>query len=456
MLIPKSSVPGIVWPAVMNLDASGIVAVLFQLEQSQWWSPEQLQTWQFKQLDLLVHHAWGYVPFYRSRLAAAGLEPSRMLSPDAFARLPLLTRADIQQAEKNLCARQLPPGHGHIFNKSTSGSTGKPILAFNTGVGHLFWKALTLRDHLWYQRDFNGKLAAIRYCEPEVGRPPHGSIGANWGPATEGVCETGPAMMLNITSTVSQQVDWLLRQKADYLIAYPSNLIAIAQYCIEHNIELPSFQQIRTFGELLGEEVRPMCREIWNAPVVDMYSSQEVGYIALQCPHYEHYHIQSECVLVEVLNDENLPCAPGEIGRIVITTLHNYVMPLLRYEIGDYAEVGEPCECGRGLPVIKRIWGRKRNMLVLPSGEKRWPILRGDVYRDIAPIRQFQFVQTSLTHINVRLVVEEPITVEQENALKALIHSRLGDEFELTLTYHEEIPRSAGGKFEDFVSAIQT
>ena len=88
-----------------------------------------------------------------------------------------------------------------------------------------------------------------------------------------------------------------------------------------------------------------------------MYSSQEVGYIALQCPENESYHIQAENVLVEILDDDGLPCEPGEVGRVVVTALHNLATPLLRYDIGDYAEVGSPCSCGRRVyPCFGDVW----------------------------------------------------------------------------------------------------
>jgi phenylacetate-coenzyme A ligase PaaK-like adenylate-forming protein len=86
--------------------------------------------------------------------------------------------------------------------------------------------------------------------------------------------------------------------------------------------------------------------------IADIYSEQEVGYIALQFPDYPYYHVQPENILVEVLDDNGNVCSSGDIGRVVITTLHNFTTPLIRYEIMDYAKVGEPCSCGRGLPVL--------------------------------------------------------------------------------------------------------
>jgi phenylacetate-CoA ligase len=155
----------------------------------------------------------------------------------------------------------------------------------------------------------------------------------------------------------------------------------------------------------------------------------------------------------EVLDGER-PCQPGEIGRVVVTPLHNFAMPLIREEIGDFAEVGEPCPCGRGLPVLKRVMGRVRNLVTLPSGAQHWPLIGGRGLTEAAPIRQFQLVQTSLEHVEVRLVVHREITSQEEASVKDVIRDRLRYPFELTVTYHDEIPRGPGGKFEDFRSEI--
>ena len=174
----------------------------------------------------------------------------------------------------------------------------------------------------------------------------------------------------------------------------------------------------------------------------------------MQCPDNDHYHIQSESVLLEVLNDDDQPCEPGEIGRVVVTSLHNFATPLIRYEIGDLAELGNQCACGRGLPVINQIMGRVRNMLTYPNGEKRWPFFGSASFKEIATIQQFQFIQTALNQIEVHLVVQEALNAQQQLSFTQLLHKNLGYEFELTFHYHEEIKRTAGGKFEDFISKI--
>jgi phenylacetate-CoA ligase len=185
-----------------------------------------------------------------------------------------------------------------------------------------------------------------------------------------------------------------------------------------------------------------------------MYSANELGYLALQCPRHEHYHVQSEGVLLEVLDAAGRPCAPGEIGRVVITSLHNFAMPLVRYDIGDYAEVGATCPCGRGLPVLARIVGRTRNMLTLATGERYWPnfALRGMTSE--LPILQHQIVQKAYDRIEARLVTGRRLEAGEEDRLRRQLLSRLPEGFRVDLVYCESIPRGEGGKFEDFVSEV--
>ncbi len=255
----------------------------------------------------------------------------------------------------------------------TSGSTGKPVMVVTTGLTQLLWNAFTARDHLWHRRDFRAKLAAIRFVSGDACDPPDGRMGQNWGPATAGITRTGPSATLHIKAGIDQQIPWLVKQDPEYLITYPSNVLALARKCEQRGIKLPSLREIRTFGEILEPHTREAVHRAFGVKTVDMYSSQEVGYIALQCPDHEHYHVQSENVLVEVLREDGTPCEAGEIGRIVVTALHNFATPIIRYRIGDFAEVGSPCPCGRGLPVLNRVVGRQRNMLVLPNGDLRWP-----------------------------------------------------------------------------------
>ena len=213
-------------------------------------------------------------------------------------------------------------------------------------------------------------------------------------------------------------------------------------------------REVRTISELLPDGLRELCQQVWDVKLVDVYSTVELGYLALQCPEHEHYHVQSEGVLLEVLDENDQPCAPGEMGRVIVTNLHNFAFPLIRYEVGDYAVVGEACDCGRGLPVLKHIKGRYRNILTMPSGERRYPQLAIQHLYEIAPVLQFQAVQHTLNDIEIRLVLSRPLAADEKGKIIAKFQDMLGTCFNFDVQQVESLQRSAGGKFEDFISKL--
>ena len=144
--IPQSTLRGIVWPAIPDINSNILLTLLFQLEQSQWWPPELLRAAQFSQADSLLRHAFETVPYYTKSLAEAGYSPDTSLNEETLLSLPLLQREDIQQAGKELQTRALPKSHGKTRKVATSGSTGKPVKLIGTGLTSIFWNLFTVRD----------------------------------------------------------------------------------------------------------------------------------------------------------------------------------------------------------------------------------------------------------------------------------------------------------------------
>lgn len=448
------SIPGLVWPSVPSPRAARLLALLFQLEQTQWWAPERLAEQQLRQARVLVRHAVRAAPYYGELYAKHEVNADSLDTLERFRALPIIRRRDVQLAGERIHATPRPRVHGKIGETLTSGSTGRPLRALSTAVTRSFWQLLTLRDHFWQRRDFTGTLAVIRDTASDAARPPNGKRADNWGGATRGVIVTGPAHLLSIQSTLEEQADWLERVNPDYLLAYPTTVLGLARLFQQRGRRLSKLREVRTFGEIVEAPIRLAARETWNAPLVDTYSSQEVGYIALQCPDHEHLHVQAESLIVEILREDDTPCAAGEIGRVVVTTLHNFAMPLIRYDIGDYAELGQACSCGRGLTVLNKVLGRQRNMLVLPDGQRRWPTLVRGNPALLPAIEQFQFVQRSLDELELRIVRAEPLTSEEAERLIAYVRETLEYPGQLRVRMVAEIPRSASGKYEEFRSEL--
>lgn len=444
--IPRSTVEGAVFPAIPPAVGATLLAMQFQFEQSQWWPPERLRAAQFLQFGQLLAHALASVPYYREVLGPPGLDPEAM-DEQAFSRIPLLTRDTVQERRAELVSASLPASHGRITEYRTSGATGKPLHGYGSELTAFLWSAFTLRDHLWHRRDLSGKLAAIRAKTGRATLP-------GWGPATDAAFQTGPSAALPIATGIDGQLDWLVEEAPDYLITHPSNARALLLRARQQGLRVPRLKEIRSFGESLPEDLRQLAREIWEVRITDTYSCEELGYLALQCPAHEHYHVQAEGVLLEVLDESGRPCREGEVGRVVLTSLHNFAMPLIRYENGDYAEVGGPCPCGRGLPVLRRIMGRVRNMVVLPDGRRHWPSFPADAWGHLTVIRQIQLVQHTPDAIEARLVTDRELADAEKAEFTAILQRCLRYPFSIAVNRVPEIPPSPNHKYEDFVSMI--
>lgn len=432
-----------------NLSAGHYHTLLKHLDRTQGFGPAQLLEYQFQRLQPLLIHACQSVPHYQLAFQKAGLNPAA-ITPEKWSQVPILTREVLQQQE--FLSQKIPAQHGRLFKRQSSGSTGQPVTVYKTDYTQFLFDLLSLRDCLWQKWDVRGRFASIRHFTAED-FPADGVVLPSWSRPFDVLFKTGPAMLLSVRTPVSKQLEWLAAHQPDYLQTYPSNLEALIEASQKTKIQLPNLKEVRTTSETLKSELRLMCKEIWGVPVTASYSSEELGYMAIECPDHNLYHVQAESVLLEVLDEAGLPCLPGKVGRVVVTSLLNYATPLLRYEIQDYAEVGNPCPCGRGLPVLNRILGRERNMLIMPSGEKCWPVFSAH-YREIAPIQQYQFIQHSLDHIEMRLVAERALSDFELKSLRELIQTSFGYPFNLQFTLVKALPRGENGKYEEFISNV--
>lgn len=326
---------------------------------------------------------------------------------------PVLTRYNLQKINA-------PPGD---FIARTSGSTGIPVEVQRTYLSQLWWNATNLREAVWHKRDLSQSFAIIRPSVfAELAKP-------DWGTAFSLLGKTGP---LYAHPVVGDLNSWLQKIQPGYLMTFPSILETIDLSA------LPSLKGIKTTGEMVYRK-HPL--------VQDMYSCEEVGTIAIQCPDCpDVYHVM-ENILIEILDEKD---EPADTGRVVLTDLTSRY--LYRYDIGDYAEIGY-CPCGRGLQTIKKIKGRRRNMVHMPDGSTHWPLIGSMEYRKIAPVKRYQVAQVSKTVLEFRLTIDSPLTDAQQEALANIIQRSIGYPFEIRFIHLESFPNK---KYEEFVNEIAT
>jgi phenylacetate-CoA ligase len=429
----------------MNHGSTAVLTLLAERRVTERLPASELADRQRSALLDLARHAATYSPHFAGRVMTARLTPEALAAPGGLAQLPPLTRRELVSAGEALFCGAYPGGHGAMSTTSTSGSTGEPVTVRRTSLCELQWLVYTLREHLWHDRDFSGRLAALRANISEPLDTP------DWGPPSNLIFRTGPWSGRPASWSVQELCRWLGEFDPDYLLVLPSSLAAIVAELEQTGQRLPRLRGVRTLSETVTARLREEVRRVLGVGIEDVYTSQECGVMATQCPEEGSYHV-SETILLEVVDDAGRPCEAGGIGRILVTDLVNYVTPLIRYEIGDYAEVGALCPCGRGLPTIRRFLGRERNLVLLPDGTRHWPVVGFHRWGEVHVIRQFQFIQLDRKTILARMSAPSRPTPEQEARLAKIIQEELKHPFEIRYEWQEEpLPRGPGGKFEEFL-----
>jgi phenylacetate-CoA ligase len=245
---------------------------------------------------------------------------------------------------------------------------------------------------------------------------------------------------------LEQQAEWLREHDPHLLYAFPVNLDGLARVFAARRWRLNSLRRIFSGSEVLDDSLRERLRRVFGVEVSDNYGSTE-AFLAWQCPAGS-YHVNAEHVLLEIVDESGRPASPGTMGRVLVTTLQNHLMPLIRYEIGDYAMAAEgTCRCGRTLPLIGQVLGRGINLFIDGSGKRfvPWPLFRPLTAREW--ITQYQVVQRALGSFAVRFVSDRDLSPVDE--------AEIGKHFEeitrapVTIEFQrlELIPRAPSGKF---------
>lgn len=439
------------WPDAKTVKDRLLLSLVTALEKSQWQSPDELLKSQMDAMAKLMKFAKHQTVEYAERLKDIDNFSAESITPELIRSLPITRKDELQAHPERFRAKFDPPQLGKVVEFSTSGSVGLPVkVAWNMYANSLV-RAKTFRYFQWYDSDPSKTRAALKVVPLEKDGECRGFESKDWYPLLPG----GRNIAQTATWAVPRQLEWLAQQKPHYLQTYPSNAKELARYAIENNIRVENLERIDCYGETLDDDCADLVKQAFGAKLVDKYSSREVGELATRCPVSGLYHVQSETVYLEVVNEKGEAVKPGEVGQVLVTNLHNVAMPLIRYAIDDYAELGPECSCGRGLPTLKRIMGRTRNMLTLENGDKLWPRFSSENLHEAAPIKQFKLTQTEINQVVASVVpLSSSLSETEVESLKQEIWRFLPREIHITVEEVSDIPRSPGGKYEDFKSLL--
>lgn len=411
--------------------------LLQKIEDGQWFTTERIRQIQYQELQNLLKHHKEQSPWYK-----------KLMSDKQ--RVPIITKKDIQEAGDDFFSVNVPPAHLPVSTVKTSGSTGEPLEIRTGTISSMFYSAYTLRATTWSKHHLEPlKLSSIKaniseYIEAD-----------NWHSIVSKFFKTGSMQGIPLTTDIVEQNRLLTEFQPNILMTYPNNLRALCELWTD-NFPLTELKYIKTMGETCTTDLRKFVKDVTGIDLIDMYSSQEIGTIAIQCPDSGLYHTMDENLIVEILDDNDVECSEGEIGRVVVTDLHNPFSPMIRYQIGDYAMRGGKCSCGRGLKTISQILGRNRNLLVHPDGRKNWPLVGFYKFMQVTDVRRFQFIQHDLENIELRVATDHDMTDEERTKFIEIGHEFMGPEFNINLVHYlGDLPPNSNGKYEDFISKIQ-
>lgn len=335
------------------------------LRDSQWWSEEQLRTYQNAQLQALVHHAYTSVRFYRDLFDQIGLKPADIESVDDLPKIPLLRKEDFKNNPSPLFSQD--PKYRKLIKGHTSGTTGSPLdVWYDSDSLYMAYAALA-RHYEWAQcrlaRDGDRIVVARGNVIVPINRkkPPYWRH--NW---------YHNQLLLSAFHMSSKSLPLYIEKIRQFnpavIDGYPSTLYVLAKYLKNSGQKLPLRAAI-TSSETLYDFQREVIEESFDCRVFDYYALAERNAFASECEAHSKRHLYMEYAITEIVDKDGNPQPSGTEGILVGTNLHNFGMPLLRYVTNDRTTfLDEKCSCGRGLGLMEEVTTKAEDTLTLADG----------------------------------------------------------------------------------------
>ena len=422
-------------PAYYGLRSRSYSRRLDFMERSQWWSPERVREFQWRELRLLLKHVFCSVPYYQKKYASAGIELGDIKTREDFAKLPPLSREEINSHRTELCSQR----HLELIPHATGGSSGVPTRFFITLDSYDWRCAASARAYSWsgYR---TGERALYLWGAPvgKVSRFKNAKLDAYRRLRRELIVPT----FVQTPELWQSTFEEALRFRPRFVVGYVSSLQQFAQFLMERQLSLTGVEAVLAAAEPVHNATRDLVAQAFGAPLFDTYGSREFMSIAAECGHHDGLHIHADNLLVETEKDSS-----NLASELLITDLHNYGMPFIRYRIGDLGSLSDSaCACGRGLPLIRRIEGRILEVLRTPDGRTIPGEFFPHLLKEIGEVREFQVQQSSLEDIVLLVVLARPLTEGSEALLRQEVKKVFTPATRVTIKPVPAIPQLPSGK----------
>lgn len=246
-------------------------------------------------------------------------------------------------------------------------------------------------------------------------------------------------------------VETIRKKKVKCLIGYSAALGEISRYIDKYRVDTSGFcvNAILPISESMPETIRRQLEKQFSCTCRSWYSNEENGIMGIQREEDESYYIDSESYYYEILKmDSDEPADPGEIGRIVITDLYNYAIPLIRYDNGDLAVARREEKNGRFKLYLTELYGRRGDMIYDCKGRIVSPFVLLNGLSMAEGINQYRFIQEDVAKYTLWLNGDRAKI--DEKGILDFIKPYFGEEAEITVEYMDEIPVLNSGKRKSF------
>jgi phenylacetate-CoA ligase len=427
-----------------------------QFERSQWSSRESLIRDQERRLRRIVEHACQNVPYYRDTFTSIGLSPGDIRTLADLPKIPTLSKADLRAQYPRLQAEGR--ARFHPREARTSGTSGEP-------VRFLLDRSANVLEFVYYWRHWNwaGYRLGDRFAELSS----HAFLrdGARASRASLFQPLTGRLLLNSLAlspAIVLEFVRAIRAHRPRFLKGIASSLTYLASFFREAGVDNIRFRAIFSTGEMLTPGHRRFIQEVFGCKVYDSYGHMERTVAVSECPEGS-LHINTEYGILETVERVPLGPAPRAGGgtytaRVVGTSLHNFSMPLLRYQVGDLVELEDPdpaCACGRGLPTIRRVLGREGDAIKTPDGRVVTTLFI--VFDEVRGVERGQVIQEAIDRLRLRVVRGPEYSARSEDDLLRCVRRFVGCGIAIELEYlsHDDfLGEAGGGKFRAVVSRI--
>ncbi len=404
------------------------------------WGAEQSKDWIFRRLQRVLVQANEGIPFYRERFRKAGFDPgSQFKSVADIVRVPVLTKDEVRAHWEQMIDRRFVRGS---VLAHTSGTTGQPMTMRLNEYYVAFDYACMFRHWAKAGYGFRSRYAAIRSYVPD--RPGDPLWVYNWWQNTLYMS----AYHLK-PSNARDYLDALVRFRPEFIRGYVSSINILAEIAYPRRDEFDFVRGIFTASETLSEFERTNIERTFGGKLWDWYGMTEPAVVITERADHDGMEVNWEYGFPEFIAGEGLG---AEERRLLATSLHNPVMPFIRYDTQDVTRIDDSLDEAGLYPRVRAMVGRKDECLVTPDGGRLPSLNFYSLLQTHTDILRFQFVQTDSEHVLLKLSVrpeaaEVPKLVAK---VEAEVKRRLGPGLALEVEVTDQFFTSPDGKTPTF------